>query len=66
MLKDAAWHNGVRQQNRVGFFAMLDGLGSNFEKTVVIFQPRVRRSVYHEIRTRMDTGDLDRADVRRL
>ena len=66
VLKDAVWHNGTRQQNRDGFLAMLDGLGSSLEKTVVVFQPRVRRSVYHEIRARIDAGDLDRADVRRL
>ena len=66
VLKDAVWHNGTRQDNRDGFFAMLDGLGSSLEKTVVVFQPRVRRSVYHEIRARIDAGDLDRTDVRRL
>lgn len=66
VLEDAVWHNGTRQQNRNGFLAMLGGLGSNLEKTVVVFQPRVRKSVYYQIRGRMDAGDMQRADVRRL
>lgn len=66
VLRDAVWHNGVRQENRGDLLAMLNGLGSNLKKTVVIYQPRVRRSLYHQIRDHMDAGNLDRADVRRL
>lgn len=66
VLRDAVWHDGVRQQNRDGLLAMLDGLGSSLKKTVVIYQPRVRRSLYRQIRDHMDAGNLNRADVKRL
>ncbi|MBO9463161.1 MULTISPECIES: hypothetical protein [Stappiaceae] len=66
VLKDAVWHDGVRQQNRDEFFRTLDGLGSKFAKTVVVFQPRVRKSVYETTRERMDLGDKTSKDVRQL
>lgn len=66
VLKNAVWHDGERQENRDGLLAMLDELGSNLKRTVVIFQPRVRRSVYDKIRAHMDAGTMARADVRRM
>jgi hypothetical protein len=66
VLKNSVWHDGERQENRDGLLAMLDELGSNLKRTVVIFQPRVRRSVYDKIRAHMDAGTMARADVRRM
>lgn len=45
---------------------MLDGLGSNLKTKVVVFQPRVRRSVFNNIRDKMDNGNLADPDVRRM
>ncbi len=66
VLENAVWRNGVRQANRDGFLAALDALGSNLKKKVVVFQPRVRRSVYADIRSKMDQGVRDQADVLRM
>ena len=66
VLRDAVWRDGVRQQNRDEFFRTLDGLGSQFEKRVVVFQPRVRKSVYETTRGKMDLGDKTSKDVRQL
>jgi len=66
VLTDAVWHNGLRQANRDGVLAVLDRLGSNLKKSVVVLQPRVRRSVYHDIRAKMDAGEAERADVKRM
>ncbi len=66
VLRDAVWRDGVRQQNRDEFFRTLDGLGSKFEKRVVVFQPRVRKSVYEVTREKMDRGDKTSKDVRQL
>nr|MEC9418214.1 hypothetical protein [Pseudomonadota bacterium] len=65
-LQNAVWHEGQRQENRDALLAMLDELGSNMKTTVVVFQPRARRSVLNSIRERMDDGDLNRSDVRRM
>lgn len=66
VLQNAVWHNGERQENREEFLEMLDGLGSNLKKKVVVFQPRTRRSVYDGVRANMDAGNPDRYDVRRM
>ena len=66
VLQNAVWHNGQRQGNRDALLAMLDALGSNMKTTVVVFQPRARRSVFDNIRAKMDENDLDRSDVRRM
>jgi hypothetical protein len=65
-LQNAVWHEGRRQENRDALLAMLDELGSNMKTTVVVFQPRARRSVLNSIRGRMDDGVLNRSDVRRM
>ncbi|WP_336057930.1 hypothetical protein [Nitratireductor sp. CH_MIT9313-5] len=65
-LQNAVWHEGQRQENRDALLAMLDELGSNMKTTVVVFQPRARRSVLNSIRGRMDDGVLNRSDVRRM
>lgn len=62
----AVWHDGRRLEDRQTLVAMLDRLGSNLRTNVVVFQPRTRRSVFDGIRKRMDDGDLDKSDVRRL
>lgn len=64
-LKDAVWHNGVRQQNRDDVLEVLGNAGSNMEKHVVVLQPRVRRSVYNRIREEM-MGDKPTAEIRRM
>lgn len=66
VLEDAVWRDGERQQNRDELLNVLAGLGSNLKKKVVVFQPRVRRSVYNSIRKKMDKGKLDDASVRRM
>jgi len=66
VLQNAVWHNGERQDNRDGLLEMLDRLGSNIDKEVVVFQPRVRHSVLRNIRGHMDAGNLNRSDVRRM
>ncbi|MFC6448483.1 hypothetical protein [Shinella zoogloeoides] len=45
VLQNAVWYNGQSQENREALLVMLDGLGSNLKTKVVVFQPRVRRSV---------------------
>lgn len=49
-LKDAVWHNGVRQKNRDGIIRALDKVGSRMKRKVVILQPRVTRSEYVRVR----------------
>lgn len=66
VLQNAVWHDGKRQENRADFLEMLEGLGSNIKKKVVVFQPRTRRSAYDRVRKNMDDGKLDRPDVRRM
>lgn len=66
VLRDAVWHNGERQENRGGLLAMLDNLGSRLNKTVIVLQPRVRRSTYDSIRRKMDQGNATAKEVRQL
>jgi hypothetical protein len=66
VLKDAVWHNGVRQQDRDGVLRVLSEAGANMEKTVVVLQPRVRRSIYDEIRGQMNGGAVVNAEIRRM
>lgn len=66
VLQSAVWYNGERQQNREALLAMLDGLGSNLKTKVVVFQPRVRLSVFNNIRDKMDSGDPPDSEVRRM
>ncbi|MER8536853.1 hypothetical protein NKH61_29430 [Mesorhizobium sp. M1005] len=53
VLKDAVWYKGERQKDRKAFLQVLKGLGFNLSKKVVVFQPRVRRSVFNAIRKKM-------------
>lgn len=66
VLQNAVWYNGERQDNRSALLAMLDGLGSSLRTNVVVFQPRVRRSVLNSIRVKMANGSLADSDVRRM
>lgn len=66
VLRNAVWHNGERQADRKALLKILKGLGSNLKKKVVVFQPRVRRSVFNDIRKKMDGGKLPDAAVRRM
>ena len=66
VLKDAVWHNGERQKDRKALLQVLMGLGSNLKTKVVVFQPRVRRSVFNAIRKKMDDGKPTDAAVRRM
>lgn len=66
VLQNAVWHDGQRQENREALLAMLAGLGSNLKKKVVVFQPRVRRTVFNNIRGKMADGNIIDADVRRM
>lgn len=66
VLKDAVWYKGERQKDRKAFLQVLKGLGSNLSKKVVVFQPRVRRSIFNAIRKKMDDGRPTDAAVRRM
>jgi hypothetical protein len=66
VLKDAVWHNGKRQKDRKALLQVLKGVGSNLKTKVVVFQPRVRRSVFNDIRKKMDSGKAIDAAVRRM
>lgn len=66
VLQNAVWYNGERQQNREALLAMLDSLGSNLKTKVVVFQPRVRHSVFNNIRDKMDNGNPPDSEVRRM
>ncbi|TPN82731.1 hypothetical protein FJ987_16485 [Mesorhizobium sp. CU2] len=66
VLKDAVWHNGVRQKNRDGLLKMLGRLGSNLRTKVVVLQPRVRQALLDRVRKKMDKGNRTDADVRRV
>ncbi|MCV9947508.1 hypothetical protein [Rhizobium sp. BT-175] len=66
VLQNAVWHDGQRQEDRGALLATLDGLGSHLKTKVVVFQPRVRRSVFNNIRGKMDNGNLADSDVRRM
>lgn len=65
VLKDAVWFNGERQKDRKALLRVLKSLGSNLKTKVVVFQPRVRRSVFNDIRKKMDNGKHNVA-VRRM
>lgn len=66
VLKDAVWYNGKRQKNRKALLQVLKGLGSNLKTKVVVFQPRVRRTVLNEVRQKMGGGKPPDAAVRRM
>ena len=66
VLKNAVWYNGERQADRKALLKILKALGSNLKKKVVVFQPRVRRSVFNDIRKKMDGGKPPDAAVRRM
>lgn len=66
VLSRAVWHNGQPQQDRDGVLEELSAAGANMEKTIVILQPRVRRSVYDRIRTAMNGNAAPNAEIRRM
>lgn len=65
-LRDAVWFNGVRQQNRDDVLRVLSDAGSNMKKTVVVLQPRVRKSVYDDIRASRPRRGQQLAKIRRM
>lgn len=65
VLRDAVWHNGVRQANRTGFLAALAGVGSRVELEVIVLQPRVRETELANARTEMANGNSN-ATTRRM
>lgn len=66
VLKNAVWYNGKRQKDRKALLQTLKGLGSNLKTKVVVFQPRVRRSVFNDIRNKIADGKFADAQVRRM
>ncbi len=62
----AVWHNGQRQKDRKEILKILARAGSNMSKIVCVLQPSARRSEVEAIGRRIEKGDLERADVRRL
>lgn len=66
VLKDAVWYNGERQKDRKVLLQVLRGVGSNLKTRVVVLQPRVRRSIFNDIRRKMDGKKSFSAAVRRM
>lgn len=64
-LKNAVWHNGKRQNDRSGFLKALDDAGGNFDREVIILQPRVRKAEYESVRAQMADGTTN-ASTKRL
>jgi hypothetical protein len=62
----AVWRNGARQKSRKEALRLLKQAGSNLNKAVYVFQPRVRKSAVDTIVARIQAGRLDHSDVRRL
>jgi len=46
LIGSAVWKDGVRQENRDDFLIALNSVTSDIQKTVVVFQPRVRKSIW--------------------
>jgi hypothetical protein len=65
-ISTAVWRNGARQRNRTGALRVLKKAGSNLDKAVYVFQPRVKKSALKKITGQMHARHLDRSDVRRL
>jgi hypothetical protein len=61
----AVWRNSARQKNRKDVLRVLKQVGSNLDKAVYVFQPRVKKSAVETIAARMQAGRLDHSDVRR-
>jgi hypothetical protein len=66
LIATAVWRDGVRQRNRKDVITALRQAGSNIDKAVYVFQPRVRKSTREKIIARIQAGRLDNSDVRRL
>lgn len=64
-LKDAVWHDGVRQKDRSQFLKALDDAGDNVVREVVVLQPRVRQAEYDSVRKKMGNGQAN-ASTKRL
>nr|WP_281719419.1 hypothetical protein [Nitrosomonas nitrosa] len=62
----AVWRNGKRQKDRSAILKVLAGAGSNMRKSVVVFQPRARKSEVEAIGELIAKGDLKGKEVRRL
>jgi hypothetical protein len=65
-LKDAVWHDGVRQQSREEVLKVVRALGSNYTVRVFIVQPRVMKSAWETNRQRIDGGHGDNSNTLRL
>jgi hypothetical protein len=65
VLRNAVWHNGLRQANRTGFLAALAGVGSSAELEVVVLQPRVTETELTYARSAKADGNAS-ATTRRM
>jgi len=65
-LSNAVWHKGKRQQDRTGILNVLDNIGSNHTKEIVVLQPRVRKSVWKNTLDQIKNGKVNSPDVLRL
>ena len=59
LISTAVWRDGVRQKDRKDAIAALRQAGSNLDKAVYVFQPRVRKSTRESIVARMQAGPSD-------
>ncbi len=59
-LRDAVWHDGVRQDDREGVLAALNAAGSNMKKNVIVLQPRVRKAEYDNVRSAIAAGGMNK------
>jgi hypothetical protein len=62
----AVWRNGKRQKDRSAILKILAGAGSNMRKSVVVFQPRARKSKVESIGKLIAKHEFNRNEVRRL
>lgn len=65
-LSDAVWHDGERQNDRTEVLNILNSLGANYEKKVVILQPRVRRTDWEAGRASIAGGNQSTKRALRL
>ena len=64
-IASAVWFDGERQPDREGMIAALEAVGSNYSKTVIVFQPRVLQSKLSVVRQNITDGE-DNDTARRL
>src|SRR5207248_2293193 len=55
-IEKLVWRDGERQERRDEMLAALGGIGSSYQRRVVVVQPRVSRGAYNAARKDQDAG----------